>query len=282
MAVLEALERAEGFTNLEANLARYILDHADEVVGLRLGDLSQRAYVSTASIIRFCRKVGTNGYPDFRIALATELERERVARRAVDANRPFMEGEDVRSVMANVAELTRTAVNACYAALEPRVVDQVARAVRKAGHVYFFARGDSELSALSFANDLMKLGVRSSDAYGYGENYSVAHSVRKGDVVFIVTYSGQMLTEVEQFLPLFKERAAKTVLVSCAPKPLTIDLALRLPAQEQRAEKAGTFYSQTCIRLALSSVYAQVYALDYASSASHRDAIELESSSAVE
>ena len=281
MAVIEALERAEGFTNLEADLARYILDHADEVVEMRLGDLSKRAFVSTASIIRLCRKVGTNGYPDFRIALATELERGRITRRAVDANRPFAEGEDVRSVMANVAELTRAAVDACYAALEPRVVDQVARAIQKAGHVYFFARGDSQLSALSFANDLMKLGIRSTDAYGYGEIYSVAHSARRGDVVFVVTYSGQILPEVERFLPLFKERGARTVLISCAPKPLAIDLAVRLPAMEHRAGKAGTFYSQTCIRLALSSVYAQVYALDYASSSSHRDAVELESSSAV-
>ena len=124
----------------------------------------------------------------------------------------------------------------------------------------------------------MKLGIRSTDAYGYGENYSVAHSVRDGDVVVIVTYSGQMLREVERFQPLFARRGAKTVLVSTVAKPSSVDLALRLPAMERRAGKAGTFYSQTCIRLALAWVYAQVYALDYPSNASHRDEIEFESS----
>ena len=133
MAVLEALERQEGFTELEITLSRYILDHADEVVELRLGDLGRQAYVSNASIIRLCRKVGTKGYREFRISLAAELERRRVARRAVDANHPFAEGENVRGVMAGVTQLTHDAIDACYAAIDPRDVDRVARAIREAG-----------------------------------------------------------------------------------------------------------------------------------------------------
>ena len=276
MAVLEALERGEGFTDLEQTLARYILDHADEVVELRVGDLARMAYVSNATVIRLCKKVGTDGYRDFRLALAAELERRRREHRSIDANRPFAPGENVKDVIAKVADLTREAVDVCYAALDPNEVDRVARAISSAGHVYFFALGDSRLSADSFGNDLMKLGIRSTDAGSYGELYSVAHSVRRGDVVFVVTYSGAFLQTVERFLPLFKERGARTVLVSTAAKPLGVDYSLRFPAKEERAGKAGTFYSQTCIRLALSCVYAQVYALDYARNENHRDEVERE------
>ena len=73
-------------------------------------------------------------YRDFSVTFAAELERRHATRCDVDPNRPFAEGEDVRSVVASVTELTREAIDACYAAIDPHDVDRVARTVRAAGH----------------------------------------------------------------------------------------------------------------------------------------------------
>lgn len=276
MAILEALEAKEGFTELEAQLADYVLQHADEVVGMKISDLAKASYTSNATIIRLCRKVGLDGYRSFRIGLASEVERRRSQGDQVDADHPFAEGASVKSVVSSINKLTREAAEACYAAVDAYEVERVARAISSAGHVYLFAYGDSEVSCMAFGNMLMKVGVRYTMGNLFGESSSVAHSVRRNDVVIVVTYRGRALVHLERYIPIMKERGAVLVLVSAVAKPVLFDYALRFPVREsvEGIDKIATFYSQACIHFVLNCVYAELYELTYAQSSSHKLAIE--------
>lgn len=276
MAILEALERHEGFTNLEADLADYIVKHADDVVNMNISDLAKASYTSNATIIRLCRKVGLDGYRSFRVGLASEVEKRRgLAASNVDADRPFGEGEGVKSVVASIAELSKEAIDTCYTAVDAYDIERVARAILAAGHVYLYATGDSELSCMAFANLLLKLGVHSTLGNQYGESLSIAHAVRKNDVVIVVSYGGSHLKRLEKVLPVIKERKAKLVLVSTAPKPLGFDLSIRIPAKETAGKtgKIATYYSQGCIRFILNCIYAEVFELTYEQSSSRKESI---------
>ena len=77
MAVLEVLEREDGFTDIEADLARYICANADEVCRMTISDLAKASFTSNATIVRLCRKVGVKGYRDLRVELAADLEKRR-------------------------------------------------------------------------------------------------------------------------------------------------------------------------------------------------------------
>jgi DNA-binding MurR/RpiR family transcriptional regulator len=56
----------------EKKVGNYVLRCPDEVVKLSITELAEACGVSDATIFRFCRKVGTEGYQDFKIALAKE------------------------------------------------------------------------------------------------------------------------------------------------------------------------------------------------------------------
>lgn len=276
MAILEALEEKDGFTDLEAQLADYIVQHADDVVRMKITDLAKASYTSNATIIRLCRKAGLDGYCSFRIGLASEIEKRRARTSQVDADHPFAEGSNVKTVVSSITRLTREAADISYAAIDAYEVERVARAIRSAGHVYLFGYGDSEVSCMAFANMLIKLGVRCTLGNLLGESSAVAHSVRKGDVVFVVSYRGRALDHLERVIPIMKEHKAVLVLVSAVAKPILFDYALRFPVREsvEGFDKIGTFYSQACIRFVLNCVYAELYELTYEQSSSHKLAIE--------
>lgn len=277
MAILEALERHEGFTNLEAELAEYIVKHADDVVNMNISDLAKASYTSNATIIRLCRKVGSDGYRSFRVGLASEVEKRRgLAASNVDADRPFGEGEGVKSVVASIAELSKEAIDTCYTAVDAYDIQRVAQAICNAGHVYLYASGDTELSCMAFANLLLKLGIHSSMGNLLGQSASLAHSVRKNDVVAVVSYRGSQVDELKDIIPIIKGRKAKLVLVSTRPKPLNFDLAIRLPAKEtvEYTGTIATYYSQECIRFVFNCIYSEVFELNYQQSSSHKLAID--------
>lgn len=274
MAVLEALEREDGFTDIEAGLARYICANADEVCRMGISELAGASFTSNATIVRLCRKVGLKGFRDLRVELAADLEKRRTGKKDIDVNRPFEAGEDVEDVIANVAGLMHEAIDTCYAAIDPGEIERVARAIRGASHVYLYGNGDSEITCSAFANLLIKVGVRATIANQYGESNSMAYSAHRGDVVIAVSYSGEVLESLQRVWPIFKERKCRLVFLSSAKAPVSFDYSFRIPAKEGGVGKVATFYSQTCFRYILNCIYSEVFGLDYERSQAHKDAIE--------
>lgn len=264
MAVLDELERAEGFTETERTLAYYVLDNASDVAHWSITELAAVTYTSNASIIRLCRKLGVAGFREFRVELAADLEKRRLARKSVDVDYPVAPSEDTASMLSAMATLTREAVNACYAALDPVAIERLAQMTRSASTVYLFAHGDSQVSAESFENMMVKIGVRCMLADRYSETPVVAASARRGDLALFISYRGSYLNNAEKHgLPrILKERGCSVALISSAPKPLWVDCRIGIPARESiEGVRMATFYSQTCIRYILNCLYVVVNSL---------------------
>ena len=66
------------FTPVERTIADYVLNHGAKVVRLPIRQLAYECAVGESSIVRFCKRVGQKGYPDFRLSLAAALEMENV------------------------------------------------------------------------------------------------------------------------------------------------------------------------------------------------------------
>ena len=60
-------------TNTEAKIAKYVLDHYDQVLSSNITELAEQAGVSDASVVRFCKSLGYKGYQDFKINAARDL-----------------------------------------------------------------------------------------------------------------------------------------------------------------------------------------------------------------
>ena len=59
-------EQIESLTKLELDVYHYVSKHADKVLDMRIRDLAQEVHVSTTVILQFCKKVGCNGWTEFK------------------------------------------------------------------------------------------------------------------------------------------------------------------------------------------------------------------------
>lgn len=265
MAILEKLERAEGFTRLERDIADCILFDPDRVVDMTLAELAADSYSSKASIMRLCRKVGLEGFRQLQTALAAELEHHRAFRDDVDVDRPFAPGEGAASVMGSLSVLLKRAVDDTHAAVPAEDIERAARLLNDAAHIYIYATGDSRISALAFSNLLLKLGIHCIIADEYGEALASANVMGSDDVALFVTYSGKLLGEMssKRIMKIIKTRGVSSIWISSAPKPEGMDVGLRFPAREGVSGKVATFYSQECIRYLLNCLYGTIFSFDY-------------------
>ena len=57
----------------EAKVASYVLEHANDVIKMRIVDLAANSGVSEPTVIRFCRAIGFDGFLSFKLQLAQQL-----------------------------------------------------------------------------------------------------------------------------------------------------------------------------------------------------------------
>ncbi|MGC6768682.1 MurR/RpiR family transcriptional regulator [Enterococcus sp. LJL128] len=66
------LERIQSLNNLELIVYQYILEHIDQIPKLTIRELSANCHVSTSTILRFCTKMGFEGFSELKFALKKE------------------------------------------------------------------------------------------------------------------------------------------------------------------------------------------------------------------
>ncbi|PKG21608.1 MurR/RpiR family transcriptional regulator [Niallia nealsonii] len=65
------------FNELETSLYNYICQHGDKVAYMRIRELADETHVSTATILRFCRKINCEGFSEFKVKLKMYLEEDK-------------------------------------------------------------------------------------------------------------------------------------------------------------------------------------------------------------
>ena len=99
MDIKRKITEAQGLTPTEQQLGIAALAIGQDIRGLSIKEFATRTSVSVASVHRFCKKLGLEGFKDLKVELI-RLATETGNRRDVDINFPF----DATSTPAQVME----------------------------------------------------------------------------------------------------------------------------------------------------------------------------------
>jgi DNA-binding MurR/RpiR family transcriptional regulator len=104
-------EGFDGFSRSQKAIARYIIDHLEEVGYLSAEELGQKGNTSSSTVVRFAQSLGFGGYPDLQKAARDEYRLGATARPVVhDDQLGFSIEEDLltRSLKTDVLSLEET------------------------------------------------------------------------------------------------------------------------------------------------------------------------------
>lgn len=262
MNMIEQLKEQKGFSETERHIADYILENIDDSVEMNIGDLARATYTSNAAIIRLCRKVGVDGYRDFRVALARALSKHRTQKTDVNIDDPFTTREHPESIMSSVAAISREAINACFASVKPERLEQAAYWLQSAGQIFIYAVGDSYISASAFANMLVKIGLHPIMVSQYNEEMAITYGATAKDIALVVSYTGSILKGIPHALDVLRKNQCKIIMITSRQENQGVDLPIVFPALENPIGRSAGYYSQAAIRYILNCLYGIIYSVD--------------------
>ncbi|HEX7743923.1 MAG TPA: MurR/RpiR family transcriptional regulator [Micromonosporaceae bacterium] len=218
----------------EQRVARLVVADPAEAARRTITDLATAAETSEATVIRFCRSVGLDGYPQLRIRLAAEAARrvEPPDARVVGGDIP--PGADMAQIIATIAFNDARAVEETAEQLDPAVCEQVVEAIGNAGRIDIYGAGASGFVASDFQQKLHRIG---RTAFYFPDVHTALTSaalLSRGDVAVGISHTGTTADAVE-VLEQARSRGATTVALTNFPRsPITevADFVLTTAARE--------------------------------------------------
>ena len=189
----------------EKKIADWIAENPGKIISLSIVELAEKCKCSEATIVRFSRKVGLEGYQDLKISLASESKP--VVSTTISANDSADEMFDkVCNEIYCSLELTKKA-------LDPAALSAAANAICSAGKIAAFGLGNSASVAQDASHKFIRAGL---NATAYSDNHMqmiAASHLSEGDVALGVSHSGSS-KDIVDALRVAREHGAKTVAIT--------------------------------------------------------------------
>ena len=102
-------EMIKSFNQLEMDVYNYIISNEEKVVYMKVRELAAAVHVSTTTILRFCKKVGCEGYSEFRLKLKQEVSSKEKKKINMDltAVKDFFERVQTQAFAENIQEAVK-------------------------------------------------------------------------------------------------------------------------------------------------------------------------------
>lgn len=221
-------DQVQQLNRLEIEIYKYIMGHPVEVSTMTIRQLADQSHVSATTILRFLKRMGYDGYAEFKFTLKEQLRKdaEHPLAQTVVPMRTFFERMNVPDVTAKIEQATQL--------------------IHDAEMVVFVGAGTSAGLAIYGTHLLANFGIYSMMMTTPWQ----PHPVRKHDlsttVLLLLSVSGESEDVIQQGL-YYQQSGAKLVAITASSGSTLAgiaDVVLTYDTSEVRAISGGSSLSQ--------------------------------------
>lgn len=215
MNILEKInENDEVFSKSERKVADVILADPQSAIHASIATLAKLADVSEPTVNRFCRRLDTKGYPDFKLHLAQSL-----ANGTPYVNRHIDESDGAEEYTNKIFESTMAYLEVARQSIDVSTVNRVVDLLTQAHKIFFFGVGASA----SVAHDALNKFFRFNIPVIYFEDVVMQRmscmNCTEHDVVVLISHTGRTKSIVE-IARIARSNHATVVGITSANSPL--------------------------------------------------------------
>lgn len=236
-------------SDIGQKIADFIRERPRQIIHLTITQLAERADVSEASIVRFCKTLGYDGFHSMKIFIAGDLKQ------VPQIHEDVAPTDDDATLVKKVFSSELQGIHDTLKELDIEAFSQAVDAIKHSTRVEFYAFGNARPIAMDAHYRLLRIGIRSQVGVDIVNDLISASLLGFRDVAFGISHSGSTKPTI-QALKHARETGATTICLTSFPKaPITqyadITLCSRSAETEFRDEAMASRIAQLCIMDAL-------------------------------
>ena len=184
------------FSTSEDSLVDYFLQlKNDELVNKTLADMANETEISQTTIYNFVKKLGFNGFQDFKIKLASNSISPTQPERLVNC-REIDPTDSYIDVAKKTIHFNQQSLENLVNFLDEKTLQRIVRLLEKSQNIYFFGQGGSSVIALDSYHKFLRSKLNCHYVSDYHIQLSICSKLTKKDCVFLFSHSGDSLETI--------------------------------------------------------------------------------------
>ena len=182
-------EQLPSLPRAERKAADYVLAEPEKAVYYNIAELAKQSDVSQAAIVRFCHRIGTDGYSDFKIRLSHDVFR--ISPERYLPNQDLEPGKDPAAVVKDIIGSIQRSMAWLESISDIHLLGRAADMINTSRMNYIFGVGASSLVAQDMFQKLVRIGIPCSAPLDTDLQITAACNLTKKDSALIISYSGE-------------------------------------------------------------------------------------------
>lgn len=212
----------------EKKVAKCVLENPDAIITHSITELAERAGTSEPTVIRFCRKLGLNGYMELRLNLARDLPSAQYIFEDVSSN------DSIAQIVGKILNAHKEAINNALNKLGLDVLEKAVEAMASARRIEFYGLGGSGVVARDAHHKFFRLGI---SCIAYDDPHMQVMSaalLSPEDVVVAISHTGSTKDIIESVTVAKKAGATVIGILGREKSPLarSCDIVISVYSQE--------------------------------------------------
>lgn len=206
--ILQIKAKLNDLSKAEKKIGEYILEHSVETVNYNTTELAQKANVSQATVVRFCRSIGLSGFSQLKIRLYADAS-------GVDEDlyTDITPDEDIRLIAEKLALRFNQSISQTVNHFDTAVIEDVAKYLECCTTIYVYGLGASHIVAEDFTQKFSRIGksvINMLDHHLMGSSISNASDA----CMFVAISNSGETNEIIKLTQIAKQKNFYTVGVS--------------------------------------------------------------------
>lgn len=210
------LAHSDQFTARQRRIAGMIVEKLEDAAFMSIQVLAKEASVSEASVVRFARKIGYEGYPELREALREALMQRWLSSQRLQST--LLDIEESGSIIRNAVERQIKYLRELLHTVTDEDVTECAEWIRQARRLLVWGEGSAAAPALTIAFWVSRFGVDARLINETGRNlFEHLASIGENDLIVAFAFRRES-PEVRQMFEWGGEQGARRLLITDAPQ----------------------------------------------------------------
>lgn len=210
-ALLRLREYRDSISPTERTVADYLLDHPESAMECGVHELAKRTFSSASTIIRMCRRIGFDGYKDFRRAVTYEAALRR--HNEEEERKEITFSDSMEEIIEKITEKNIVSLEDTRSLLDPKSLEQCVEIICRSRTVLLFGLGASLLAAKDLYLKFLRLNKASVINEDWHAQLLMARNSTGEDVGLVFSYSGETV-EVLTCMQALKENRTPVIAIT--------------------------------------------------------------------
>ena len=211
-------EQYDSLSKSQKKIARYILEHKDQVVNYSITQMAQKLDTAPSTITRFCQALSYKGFSELKVYLEKNIATP-VAETTLIAPT-----DSLGTILQKLNVMEQNVLQDTLRIQETKTIKAVADALLSAKHIFFFGQSGGYVSGLYGQQQFRRMNLVSTAVTGKTEMELCASAMEAGDVAIGIAYSGEVSSVIDA-LKAAKYNRATIVTITAIPNSSMAKLA---------------------------------------------------------